>query len=480
MSNISNKAYNYKNSITLEELIYSCGLDYEPLIKSLSGGSIDIFPQTPNTYFKKLKIQYEIRDYNLENNKFKKEEYQFNNKSLTLQTECLNIPNDNRSEKVFCLYDKEKLKHEENKLNQEYETEKTLQQFKNINQWKKYKYDKNNKEKKYKITDENKQFLNIFIQENYNNINFILMFKTHKQEYTFIYYYNGEFYKLVIESNISKILDSVIIELNKNINRNRITFDIKHKLFKIISNNILNKKDLKIIFEYNPVLLKNFYKLNNNKKIDVYSYYSSILLNLNKTPINLMDNLYLNKSPIYYEHLQDSLIKSLEFNNNNLFCNKIRIFFNEHKTDLLNNKLIINCVIKNFENCRYDFWEFINIKENKLLIFIVPSIESIETPYLRNFMDLDGNNEHIINMLYSLKKLYFSNNYQCFFHYSLSLNNNTLHLHVIKKDYYKRTFPKIEISSGVFLLKAIYIDRILNNLKNIKSYYTYININQIQ
>ena len=51
MSNISDKAHGYKNSITLEELIYACGLNSD----------------LGNPFLEDLKIEYEIREHQINN-----------------------------------------------------------------------------------------------------------------------------------------------------------------------------------------------------------------------------------------------------------------------------------------------------------------------------------------------------------------------------------------------------------------------------
>ena len=134
---------------------------------------------------------------------------------------------------------------------------------------------------------------------------------------------------------------------------------------------------------------------------------------------------------------------------------------------------------QNIDNCGYNFWEFLNIKEDKLLIFIVPINENEKTPYLANFIDLNYNNENIKKMLEALIKMYTNNKYLCFFHTSITLKNNTLHFHVVKKiDNYNRSFSNKE--NQVFILQALYINTVINNLTNCKLYYNNINYDKLK
>jgi len=478
MSNITDKAHNYKNSMTLDELIYSCSIN----------------SNTDLPFFKNVKLKYEIREYKLN---YKNKEKNIEPKLSKEYNDCTKYETgkkkESRSDLVFCLYEEEKLKIEKEKLRLEYEKNITVEVDKNnisilntslntniFKLWKhRLDYEKNKEIKINKIKNLNK-FKEIFKTENKDKIQFILMFQTHQHEYTFIYKYDNKFYKLVIQSNISYILDDIINKFKTKVLSNNmiIKFNNINKSFKVINNDELDDKDYGIIFSYNPVMLKKYFKININNKIDTLNYYDSSMLHITTFTENLLINLYKSeyKSSIYWEHLNDS--KDIKFRNTN--CNQLRIFTNKHKEDLINKKLIINCVFNNVNNSGYDFWEFLNIKENKLLIFIVPSKENVDTPYLSNFMDLDGTNKNILKMLESLKIKYLVNNYECFFHYTLTLSNNTLHLHVIKKDHYQRKFPKIEIGSGVFLLKAIYIENLINFIIINPLYYKNININQIQ
>ena len=149
------------------------------------------------------------------------------------------------------------------------------------------------------------------------------MFKSSVQQYTLIYSLNSLFYKLVIESNMKDIIDEIITELNTMVlsnNSTTIKFKNPTKLFKIVSNTILDIEDYKLIFSYNPTLL---IKLKNTKTediINISNYYNTELLYL-KESIKLI-NLY-NKKAIKYDRYKN---EAQTFTNEKKKCNIIEQF----------------------------------------------------------------------------------------------------------------------------------------------------------
>jgi len=412
MSNISDKAHGYKNSITLEELIYSCGLNSE------SG----------KPFLEDLKIEYEIREHQINN--YGMVQSQINEKRHKNERNENSVKN--RSDFVFDLYEKDK-------------AEKIV------------------KEHKFEVVLRNKE---VYKTLNNKDIKFILMFKSSVQQYTLIYSLNSLFYKLVIESNIKSIIDEIITELNTMIlsnNSTTIKFKNPTKLFKIVSNTILDIEDYKLIFSYNPTLLIKIKNTKTEDIINISNYYNTELLYL-KESIKLI-NLY-NKKAIKYDRYKN---EAQTFTNENKKCNIIEQF----KSDKL------NCVYKNINDCGYDFWEFFNIEKNHLIINVVPNSESMDTPYLGNFMDLDGNKTQILKMLNEIVTLYLNNNNMCFLHTTITIQNNILHFHVVKKtDNYNREFSNQE--NQVFILQALHINTIITNIKNNKLYYKNIDYNKLK
>jgi hypothetical protein len=409
MGNISNKFHNYKNSITLEQIIYSAN------IKTI-------------VFWKTFKLKYSIREYQISKQiKTKKTKYNTN-------TNCNTLIDTSRTAKVFCLYDlykKEKLLKSINKQTKNIKNTQNVINFK-------------------PLTKES--------QDNINNIKFILMYKSNNQEYAFIYKYNNDpkniFFKIIINSNILNIIDLIIYILNKNIGKTNIIFNENIKLFLVVYDEILLDKEYIDIFKYNPLIVKNIVNpITESNDINVLMYYDTELEKISTMFSLYLPNLYkLNKPKLYYEYINDINYQQTIINYN---INKINKDCDTISNLEINNK-IFNCSFINIDNCGYDFWEFINIGDNKLLIFILPNKE-LNTKFLHSFIDLDSSS---IKMLIALKNKYSSNNYECFFHYSLLLNNNMLHLHITKKDNYKRPFPNIE--NGAYILRSLYLDTVIH------------------
>ena len=447
MSNIADKAHNYKNSITLEELIYACSLDYEP-------NSIQLKTNVDKTsFFEHLRIEYEIREYNLESTRLKmsKSSKSSNNKNTSKNSNCEII--ENRSEKVFCLYEKDKLLKEKGKEKQNNKTEAKILSL-------------NEKEL---VKDHFGNIINI------KKIQFILVFKTNRQGYTFIYYYSGEFYKLVIESNISKILDSVIIELNKNINANGINFSQINKGFKIVSIDKLDDTNYRYCFGANPLILKKIYlPVKTDIFINTDEFISTSLLDFKKLnlPEVIMKNLYNDK--IHIPVLITNFIKYMKINSN--ICNINNVTY-ETKYQGCSLKLCenpyINCI--HYDKHGYDIIETIDNHDNKIVLYIIPHNYTSKThthKYLGNFVDLD---ETSLDILKKIKEIYYNSKHIIFLHTAYNPRFNCLHFHIVKKENYKRDYSANE--KGSFIIQDIFIDTLINNIKKNNKYYNNLDIN---
>ena len=388
MLNISDKEHGYKNSITLEELNYSCGLnsDYR------------------NPFFQDIQIDYQVREHQINN--YIIFYYQILKIKKHLETsKKLNLGS--RSTEVFKLYEQSKIE---------------LHPF--------------------KISLENKSLFNTLNNDVMKKIKFILMYKTNIQQYTFIYLLDKEFYKLVIISNMEQILDDIIKQLiPENEKLNSIQFNEPNKLFKIISNNKLDEEYWKEIFEISPIIIKMFTKpiILDNKKINTYYYYSTDLLDIKKlknyndiTMINLYDNT------VHIPLVLQNYLKTYghKYNKKNIMYNKNSTHFADcvKIKDCTN---ITNYLHLNQNNCGYDFIESIDDKQGKITIYIYPSKNTTtQTKYLGNYMDLDKSS---IPMLKSLILLYlYNDDYVIFLHKTITIWFYCLHFHIIKKSQYKR------------------------------------------
>ena len=424
MSNIADKAHNYKNSITLEELIYSCGL----------------FSNSGKPFFEDVKFEYEVREHQINNYSISQSE-QLNNKThLYLNNELkLGL----RSEKVFDLYEKEK--------------------------------DKGNN-----TTTKN---VNIPFKKNeIQDIKFILMFKILENKYIFIYLLNNKFYKLIIKYNIKQIVKKIIKKLKDKFTKNTISLDEPNKLLKIISNNLLSNEDYKIIFEQNPMIFKYHYKPNNDPKINALYFYLTGLLDVkHMSNYNelVMYNLYLNKTVLIINIL-DKFKKINENNRNTEILNENKLLYDkndEHYWSCIKQKcnLFINYIYydNDYKKCGYDIIETIDKNNNKIRLWLNPSV--ITSKYLGNFMDLDNTSLLLLN---KIKKLYVNNNYMCFVHNTSNIIFYGLHFHIIKKKNYDRDY--MVNNKGSYLIQDLYLENIINNITNYNNYYIESNFNIIK
>ena len=463
MSNISDKAHGYKNSITLAEIIYACSLN-----SNLS-----------NPFAKDVRFVYEVRDYKI--SKLNSNDLYNVRKLETLSSDCsiyeVGKPNESRSDFVFCLYEKEK---------------KTNLVGMHVGVGIK----DNNTEKRKNLIQLKKIFTSKNIDE--NKIRFILMYKTHKQTYTFIYCYEFKFYKLVIESNISNILDYIINELNKKILSNNFNNLINNynlnsfnKVYKIVSHNVFN--EYSNLFKHNPFIINN---ISIPKKLDMSYYYKLSLLKMNNVvnnTKNTIKNLYTEDKPYIYinniigeKYINGfkTYINNLKYNKPlNLDCTNLT-FENKFKgcafKKCIDKDVIINCAYYNIGNSGYDIIECIDNASNKLVLYIVPhnyNYESnfsinpkYEKKYLGNVLDLDDSS---LPILYEIKKKYANQNNLCFAHYTNTVFFYTLHFHIIPIEKYKRIYPKLE--NGQSMIQDLFIDKIINNIKANKNFYLELN-----
>jgi len=429
MGNIYRKDYEYKQSITLEEIIYACSVNSE--INSLL------------PYWKEVKINYNVREYGL------------------------SFPSPKQIEsRSDIVYDK----YEADIKSKEVLSDKKITINKSFD----------------KIFDE------IFNNKNLKNskIKIIMIYKINIQSYKIILKYINtenidEIYILEIESSISELIDNIIKNLYNNIILNKIskiitfnTSDIP-KFFKVISIKLITKEDYNKIFAYNPFLiyyinqnkisiskevLKNNKNEYNNAKIDIIDtsiYYVCALLNLDNTNRSYLINIYNVKLYKLYPSLVTTFLKDnyyIENQNldNDKYCHS-RLEYNKLGD--------INCVYYDYNQCGYDFIEYIDHKNNKLVIYIFPN-KNKNFKYLGNITDLEESSKKMIN---ELNTLYSNNQYNIFAHIILNTTFFCLHFHIIKTDYYNR--EKHFTQKGTYIIQDIFIKDIINNLNINSNYY---------
>ncbi len=467
MGNIYRKDYEYKQSITLEEIIYACSVNSETNL---------LIP-----YWKEVKINYNVREYGLSFPSPK-------------QTES-------RSDIVYDKYDKSKEKNSKEVLPEQNIT--TNKPFDTI------------------FNNENIKNLKIKI---------IMIYKINIQSYKIILKYTNtenidNIYILSIESSIVVLIDNIIKKLYNNIILNKIskiiTFNDSDKpiFFKVISIDVITEKDYKKIFTYNPIILYyinqhkrtnslkkeifqnnlnklipkdtqinnidnnimnkvlNTYKKTQNDIIDTSIYYMNAMLNVNNIKIlSYLINIYNIELYKIYPWIVKNFLEDTYYNNaenykNNLYCNN-RLYYSNKFTGCdskICNDSYINCVYYNINNCGYDFIETIDNQLNKIVIYIIPSNLNTTNQthnFLSNINDVDFNSKQ---MIFELDKLYLSKNSLIFTHTFPNIIYFCLHFHIINTDNYKR--EKHFTEKGTYIIQDIFTTDIIKNLNTNSNYY---------
>lgn len=257
------------------------------------------------------------------------------------------------------------------------------------------------------------------------------------------------------------------------------------KLFKINRHSPLEKKDWKLVFVANPIVSLDIISRKGleSKTIDINDLFITNMITRKPNPILLPDITKL--KPI----LIDNFINSRKYKNRNSpsenDCTKL-----EHETDiqkfdnatLLRGDTTFNCTHINPNNCGYNLIENIQPEQNKKpfelrkVIWVLPDKDS---KYLKNFTSLDDTS---LEMLKTIYKLYIdcSNcNNQCFLHLTITLMFNCLHFHIVNYDtYIRKIYPTNEF--GSIILKEINIHTLINFISTYPNYYTNSNFSYLR
>ena len=146
-----------------------------------------------------------------------------------------------------------------------------------------------------------------------------------------------------------------------------------------------------------------------------------------------------------------------------------------YKDTLTNCSKILNCGDAYINYCYYnndgyDFIEFIDNKDNKLVVYILPTNlnTNLQTKkYLGNILDLD---ETSLNMLKIFKNIYGkTKNFICFLHQTVNPKFFCIHFQITINNKYKRIYPLEEM--GSYMIQDVFIDNIINNIEINKNYY---------
>ena len=490
MSNIQQQAYKYKNSISLEELIYMLS------IKDVNLINLRLDYQRKDTRFCKLHGE------DLEEKK--KKENALNIKKQFISKCKLDKKIDekrNHTELLSNLLELRYLLHAETKV---------LLMF--VETGNSYTF-------VYKSGEDNK-FYSIKIKPNLCNIA-IRLFKYLNDNHIFNKFYE-DFKK-------KKIID-FIQPLN-------ITQEVGLQLYEIIEHRPINIEDYKNIMRYNPLLVRIIKKQDTeNNIIPITDLFKSPLVihKLLKYNSIKIPNPYLQK-PIIIRNIIASETYQREFKKFKLDYNKNKYYIYDENIIALNNLndklknnhikeeqykieydkfinksnatftfqfikglnhnkegIIIHCIEFNPDNCGYNLIEL--IEANKSVIWVVPLYSSDTEPiydddtefygtlpitedlipkFIGNFLKLNKSHIKLLNVI---NKKYFKNNKSCFINIgSMQPIALALHIHVINDEYYKGSFANLE--QGSRLEKMLSTKTALNllNLENTLSIKYYSN-----
>ena len=447
MTNVGYKAHIYKNSITLEEIQYASTIDIP--------------------YWKNIKFNYEVREHMLSNTTVKKQ--RSNNPIF-------------RSETVLDAYIKDRIDKNDDRYDIEINAKNQSISIDSS---------------RMKIEKKEQSLQNKEIKKTLETINLqkaiiILMYKNSNNNYTFIFIYNNNFYSITFAPNLKYEIDNIINKLHNNELHNG-----NINIYKINECKQLDHEDYTTIFKYNPIILKQarqFSKDSNgeNNNIDTSYFYDSNMLTPNNVPnykTLIMPNLFIKSKPYLYLNNTKSIKYLLNYNeykktNKQKECliEKYEEKFTNCEMRLCNpEEIIINCIFYNVNNCNYDFLEFIDNKDQKIVIYVFPHIglpEKENELYIGNYLNLDGNKPTTMLMLNAIRNMYSNENYVCFLHITITPIFNTLHFHIVSNEHYKRIFPKKEM--GGYMIQDMFIDDVINNLEINPNYYKNLNFNLLK
>ena len=292
------------------------------------------------------------------------------------------------------------------------------------------------------------------------------------------------------------------------------------ELYKVLEHRPINPEDYKGIMRYNPLLVRTIKQISNipvddnpiSKTISVDMFFQSPLVNEIKTKSNynmIIPHSYFKKPFI----IRNSLNSQVYIEQFNIFINKIKsntnssivishYYSNNDKGNcnddtinktlnkdfeftLLNfnhNAIKFNRIFFNYRNCRYNFIEI--CEETKSVVWVIPlnatydeNIKEINNKknnkdeffidnslipdFLGNFLYLNKNHIYMLEMLI---ELFNNNKNECVINTSsIRSVQFCLHIQILKKKMYKQTFAPLE--QGLRLDKFISINKIINLLK---------------
>jgi len=476
MSNFTDYAHNLKDSITLEEIIYSVGRESE----------------LGRPFWGNMRFDYKIRNYRLD--------YAESNKGNNIGKKLDNNTNTYSSRGT------------------------------RINMGRNSRYGSRSSSRsasaRSTITNRHSNIQNTK-QEQVHNIEILLMYEDTYANYTFIYKVVesglSSFRKMKLKPNLKAlkrvILDS--ISVNNNLNNDKIKtvyecYSEYIKLLKLVKADLLPRnyiilEDEEITYEdlfwkiflYNPLIAKSLYSPGRNQTINTAYFYKNLLTISADELIKLNPafepesepnfyNIYLELPVLiknfiateYYKQGLDNFNRTGEQLNckNNTLVDMDYLHYSDcvDKIGILDS--VIHCVYFNPNTCGYNFIEHLDISvanNKKKTVFILPYdmnvSRGIDTKYIGNFIGnfLDLRPEHL-PMLDEIKNIYQRESTSIFLHkVSTMPKYYCLHFHILdsklQDSIYKRIYPIEE--RGTFLTQELELNNIINNLTNDGNYY---------
>lgn len=451
MSNFTDYAHNLKDSITLEEIIYSVEREAE----------------LGRPFWAGIRFDYKIRNYRLDSN---------------------DIKNDTGDDKISNKGTRKYTKHNSrNTIKSRNKSRNTiLKPIQGIQILLMYEDTYANYTFIYKIVKDGRaSFHKMILKPNLKAIkqaildNILNDVKIPNPKIKTVYECGAEFIKLL---EISRI------DMPKN--------------YVIVSDEELKYDDYMNMMWYNPLYVKQLSAPGTTDKINIRYFYET-LMSLDTTEYqhksnanndkNYFYNIYLEK-PALLQNFMLSQFYTNGLDNFNktglqLDCSKNTFTYtnSEHykkcSEEIGIPNCVINCIYYNPGECGYNFIEHLDTtvpNKKKKVIFVIP-FEKSKNPYLGNFLDLRG--EHL-KMLEQITKIYGGQNKLIFLH-KLSVFHKfyCIHFHVLdsnvsdSKSYellYKRIYPEEE--RAMYMTQELHINNIINNLQNDGNYYKNYNI----
>ena len=473
MSNIQQQAYKYKNSITLEELIYMLSI--------------------PNVEVINLKLEYQKKNVR----------FSFIDGMINPQ----HFRDDKKLEEYYKNIDKffktkyKFTEHEPIKTSTILKTNKTMS--------------KSIKPEHYCKDPEN-ELIEYLTQGSLTNSKILLMFVETGYIYTFVYKHNDKFYILKIAPNLCAFIEEfkkhlkinptiITDEYMKDKNKDKIkismTLDIPNiDLYKIVKHKLLKEDDYKNIMRYNPLLVRTIKKKNTEDKTILISEFFNSPLN-KKNKITNHNNMVIpnsyNKKPFLIRNILGSKIYKREFN---IFKNKLKNNINNHNfissenqidspnidftfSFIEDNDICINKIFFNPNNCGYNLIAI--IEKIKTVIWVVPLnadcnenmidnndknsfFTNVNIPkYIGNFIDL--NNTHLEMLTFVKNEFLKQNNILMVNIGSNFPTQYCLHIHMLNNETYKDIYCPLE--QGTKLYALLNITKIINYIKLYSLYY---------